>query len=297
MRQIDIFPSAVIRDGQLHFVDDDGLARACRKGAFYLAEPSHIDFAPGVRLARNFSRDADPGLDDRYAGFKERDLGKSKLGYSNPKHDQVEMLQVETDFWEEYFPAPVSEMLWALNEVAKVALKSLMIAVGVKLADLDRITGGMDEDRALQYCIFNHFRSSKQGAVGLTGHKDSGMITVLHTKEGGLVSKEGGEWVPLDPKPGHLTVVIGHSLEVLTRNLPRPIRASFHRVQSTDNADREVTNRISFGVYIGPRMDQNLTEYSESGVLSDVEPFIEFQKANARAMNYEFHPKFEVQDA
>ncbi|WP_201022437.1 2OG-Fe(II) oxygenase family protein [Pseudomonas aeruginosa] len=150
----------------------------------------------------------------------------------------------------------------------------------------------MSSNQALQYCIFNHFRADSAHPVGLTAHKDSGFTTLLYTTEPGLESLENGSWIPFDPMPGHFTLVLGHSFELLTEKSATPVQASYHRVRRMEPQERKA-DRFTFGSYIGPRWDQDLYQISGETV-KPVQSFLEFQKRKAAEMGYEFHPKVET---
>ena len=109
--------------------------------------------------------------------------------------------------------------------------------------------------------------------------------------EPGFESFENGEWIPFDPLEGHFTVVLGHSFEMLTANLPKPVHASYHRVRKMEARPAGKAERFTFGVYIGPTWDQDLYQYNSDGDLVAKQSFLDFQKAKAADMAYEFHPK------
>ncbi len=285
-------PSARMFDGALRFKEQDGFARARALGAFHLEYPQGWDFSAGIALAQNYYLEPDGGADDAYRGFHRKDLGKSLLGYSHTGDDQDELLQIECGLWREYFPKPAADLLWAMNALNQAVLAQLFTLVGIGEEHFDRITGGLSTHEALQYCIFNHFRSNTAHPVGLTAHKDSGFTTLLYTTEPGLESLENGAWIPFDPLEGHFTLVLGHSLEVLTEKSATPIKASYHRVRKME-ARAAKADRFTFGSYIGPRWDQDLYQFSE-GRVKPVQSFLDFQKQKAAEMGYEFHPRVET---
>ncbi len=287
------FPLARLVDKRVRFADPDGFARACRHGAFHLEYEQGRDFSAGVRFARSFHRDPPKGAEDPYCGFRGASIESSNLGYSTLGRDQVELFQLEADLWKRYLPEALAELLWHMMDVARIVTEDTMSRLDISPEDMDTITGGMSANRALQYCLFNHYRSAVRQDKGFTAHKDSGFITVLYTVEPGMESWEEDRWIPLDPIAGHLTVVFGHSLEILTENLDMPIHASYHHVRPTPRARPEELDRISFGTYVGPRWDQDLYQYAENGTLQPHMSFLEFQKAKAASMNYEFHPRVE----
>lgn len=288
---------ARIVDGVLDIPDGPAFDSLCELGVFYLETPPDLALSAGIRFAQSFYLDRDGGPDDAYRGYRDRDYGRSLLGYSDTGADQLEIVQIESELWNELLPLDVADMLRGFDAVGRSIVRGLMLRVGVDPADIDRITGGMDRSAALQYCIFNHFRSRIAHPIGFTPHKDSGFVTVLHASEGGFETLLGDRWVSVDPLPEHLTVVLGHSMEILTQNLTRSITASHHRVRATGPRAHTRDERYSFGSYIGPRWDQDLLRYDETGRLTVFQSFLAFQKAKAAEMNYEFHPKVEASNS
>ena len=283
--------TAVLTDNGLSFEESDGLPRTLAHGLLYVRYPQSCDFDPGVKFARSYYLDADPGDADPFRGYRVRPLDGTQLGYSDPSADQVELFQLELPLWRRYLPPELATLLHNMNDVAKHVLFAICDAVGVREEHHDQIALGVSKDEALQYCIFNHYRRVRSSSVGFTAHKDSGFITVLYTTEAGLETLEDDRWLDVVPRPRHFTVVLGHSLEVLTANLARPARASYHRVRSGQG---DAPDRFSFGVYVGPHFEQDLYQYDCQGNLDVHMSFLDFQKIKAEEMQFEFHPKLSV---
>ncbi|MDC9607177.1 2OG-Fe(II) oxygenase family protein [Xenorhabdus griffiniae] len=289
-----VLPDAKIINNNLVFSTQDGFIKACQYGAFHLKYPENIDFSPGIKLAQNYYLEKDGGVLDEYKGFHKKVFDKSLLGYSSTGNDQDELLQIENFLWKTYFPKGVSSLLFKINAVSKIVLNEIFRFYNINHHDIEIITGGLNKDESLQYCIFNHYRSNIKHPVGLTAHKDSGFITTLYTIEPGLESFYEENWIPFDPKCGYFTIVMGHSLEILTENKNIPIKASYHRVRPSIERRHHKEERFTFGVYIGPTWQQNLYQYSRDGSLVSIESFLDFQKRKAKEMKYKFHPKVEV---
>lgn len=281
-------PRAEVRDGQLQFETADGWTQARTRGIFYLKAPENADFAPGEHLCHSYHLDPIGDADDQYRGFRKRRLEGSVLGYSDTGNDQVERVQLELKLWERYLPPEVSPMLHAMNDLARAVVRDFFARCGVKTSDIATITGGMDTNDGLQYGIFNNYESKKLAEDGFTPHKDSGFIQVMHIAEPGLEARENDGWFCVDPVPGHLTVVLGHSFEVLTANMVTPVMACYHRVRSIEKRSASERDRISLGVYIGPRFDQDLYQYDVQGNLVVFQSFMAFQRQKASEMGYEF---------
>lgn len=282
-------PVGALDRDRLYFDNDKDLCKALGHGLFYLQYPPGLDFSPGIRFASHYYLSDEDGKDP-YSGYQQRELSGTRLGYSDPSDDQVELFQLEANLWARHLPSEVSDMLWEMNRIAKVALHAMFDACEVPEGDRDKVAEGLSRDEALQYCLFNHYRSRRNKSPGFTAHKDSGFITLLHTTEEGLETLEEGTWYDVPPLPGCFTVVLGHSFEVLTAKREPRVNASYHRVRDGQNFESGRPDRQSFGVYIGPRFEQDLFEYSESGVLKQHMSFMEFQRQKAAQMGYEFHP-------
>jgi len=284
---------AEIRDGSLRFSTPGGWQDALTRGLFYLRSPDDLDYAAAIRFCESFYLERTGAANDDYKGFRRATFEGSVLGYSDAGKDQVERVQLELGLWQRYLPAAVSPVLHRLNDLARTVVRSLFARCGVQPAHVAQITGGMDDNEALQYCIFNNFESRKRSADGFTPHKDSGFVQIMYSPEPGLEIWENAQWAPLDPLPGHLIAVSGHSLEVLTARLATRAAAAYHRVRSIAARPTEQKDRISFGVYIGPRFEQDLFQYDETGDLTRFKSFLAFQKQKAAEMGYEFgdiHP-------
>lgn len=287
-----LLPVAQLQDRALQFAESDGFDRASLLGAFHLRHPTGFDFSAGIELAQKYYLPLDDsGPDAEFRGYRTRELTRSLLGYSQTGSDQDELLQIELALWRKYLPGSVAALLSQMNDLSRVVLHDLFLRAGVASGDIDTVAVGLSRNEALQYCIFNHFRSNIDQPVGLTAHKDSGFITTLYTTEPGLESLHGQEWIAYDPLPGHFTIVLGHAFEVLTELLPHPVKASYHRVRRMAQRKPQAPDRFTFGVYIGPRWDQQLFQCNAAGNLADIGSFLDFQRAKATEMGYEFHPR------
>jgi hypothetical protein len=281
------YPRAELKNEKLIFESPEGFDEALKEGVFYIRIPEDFNYGAANKFATSYYLPKN-GVDDEYKGFKDVEFKESILGYSSP-NDQVELLQLEAKLWHKYLPDGITSMLNQMNNISKIILKEVCDMIGVKSKDLDKITGGIDQDNALQYCIFNHYRSTKD-AIGFTAHKDSGFITTLYSIEPGLEAFKNGQWYPIDPIPGYFTINLGHSFEILSAKMSKPIHAVYHRVRKTENISKNMPDRFSIGSYIGPRFDMDLYQYQHDGKLEFYQSFMDFQIAKAKEMNYEFHP-------
>jgi hypothetical protein len=277
-----------IKNGELVFEDPDEWKGTLARGLFYLKIPADLDCDPCVSFCRSFYLDGD--ADDPYRGYKTKKLEGTVLGYSDAGADQVEQVQLEKHLWPRYFHHDVSSCLMALNALMRDVTLAFFKKVGVRPDDVDRITGGVSQDRSLQYAIFNTFPPRRGNADGFTPHKDSGFMTLIHNTLPGLEAWEAGAWQPIAPLPGYVIALAGESMEVLTQDCPTPCAAVYHRVRTAHRVDPPALDRVSFGVYIGPRFDQDLYRYASDGELVVHSSFMDFQRKKAAEMGYEFHP-------
>lgn len=88
---------------------------------------------------------------------------------------------------------------------------------------------------------------------GVGSHKDVGALTLLYPEPGstGFQVEKDGQWVEIDPLPGHFIVNIGELLEVATGGY---LKATVHRV-SPPPAGRD---RVSLPFFLNPGLDKAL---------------------------------------
>jgi hypothetical protein len=284
------FPKATIIDNKLIFDDAGGFFEAIKYGVFFVKIPNHLDMNPGQIFAKSFYKDKDNSVYNAYKGFRNEEFEGSILGYSD-RNDQVEQIQLEIALWDKFFPEKLSNLLKEMNNISKLIVLHVFNEIGIQNSYLDKITGGLPNDNGLQYCIFNHYRSDVD-QIGITGHQDSGFITVLYSVERGLEALIDENWVSINPENGYFTINLGHSFEILTKKMQKSVKAVFHRVIKTTNKKDNKEDRFSFGTYIGPRFDMNLYQYYEDQKnLVFFKTFKDFQIEKAKQMNYEFHPR------
>ncbi|WOX15315.1 2OG-Fe(II) oxygenase family protein [Streptomyces sp. N50] len=285
-------PYAEVRGDRLAFDRPDDAARALAIGAFFVKIPEHLDVRPGLELARTFYEPADPGRPgDRYRGHRAEQHADSKLGYSD-RPDQVEQLQLESAHWDTYLPAEVTTLLREMEAITLATLYGVFEAAGLPESDWEIITGGAREGTGWCHSTVNHYRASLSGRAGIVHHTDSGFITLLYADQPGLeVQAEDDRWLPVDVKEHHFIVNLGDGLDILTRRLPRPVTAVIHRVPESSPDQRPDGDRSSFTVFIGPRYDMPLYQYTADHVLGEYQGFRDFSVEKAKKLGYEFHPR------
>ncbi|RNG23565.1 2OG-Fe(II) oxygenase family protein [Streptomyces botrytidirepellens] len=281
-------PAAAVEAGRLRFASAGDADQALRLGAFNLAVPEDLDVTAGLAFCRSFYK---PATDDhdRHHGHREHGHPDSKLGYED-RPDQVEQLQLESFLWQRYLPGEVTATLRRMRELTLDTLYGVFDAIGIPEEDRELVTGGAREDKGLCYTTVNHYRAGLSDRAGIVEHSDSGFITTICTDQPGYEILHEGRWLPVRERAGHFTVNLGDAFRVLTRKLPRPATAVYHRVPEL-RPDAGAPDRSSFTIYMGPRYDMSLYQYDTEGELREFQGFREFSVEKAGKLGYEFHSR------
>ncbi|RKS57735.1 2OG-Fe(II) oxygenase family protein [Photorhabdus asymbiotica] len=249
---------------ELIFTDNDGFERAIRDGFFLLEAPSYMNFKYGDRLAYHFFEPATEGDLRPYTGFKSYTFSNSYEGYSDKKHDQWESFRIEREHWN-LIPAEVATLGRQMVHAGICILRSVLNYVGIPRSDWELVTGGCSEGLGTQNIKFNHYRSEK-ATRGSKLHRDVGWVTVLRTTERGLLAYIDDKLLAIDPVPGYLIINFGSSIEVLTENLIKNVRASIHGVVRTErNGQRD---RVSYTASLANNLTDNIYKYGPKGPIS-----------------------------
>ncbi|WP_180931193.1 2OG-Fe(II) oxygenase family protein [Streptomyces sp. AJS327] len=284
-----ILPAAEVDAGALRFATADDTEQALCIGAFNVAVPGGLDVRAGLNFCRTFYKPGTGDPADRHRGHREHGHPASKLGYED-RPDQVEQLQLESFLWQEYLPDEVTAVLRRMRQLTLDVLYGVFDAAGVPEAERDLITGGARQDTGLCYTTVNHYRAGLSDRAGIVEHSDSGFITTICTDQPGYEILHEGRWLPVRERPGHFTVNLGDAFRVLTRKLPRPVTAVYHRVPEL-RPDAGVPDRSSFTVYMGPRYDMPLHQYDTEGRLREYQSFRDFSVEKAGKLGYDFHSR------
>lgn len=279
------FPVCELIEGKLVFSDSEQIDLALKTGVFYLKIPPNVDLTPGIKLAQNFYKDLDSNMPG-YTGYKHQSFEESSLGYAD-RSDQVEQLQLELLLWNKFLPKEVCDLLHTMNTLSIQILESVLEYADIPRDDWDLITGGALKNEAAHNTTINHYRPEKK-AIGIVAHKDSGYITLLYVSSPGLEGRLNDKWYPIDIKDGYFVVNLGHTLEILTENLKKPIHAIKHRVKQLDS-DKNMGDRISFTIFITPKYEGNLYQYDNNGLLRVYRDYLSFLKERFREINYGSH--------
>ncbi|MGV7963071.1 2OG-Fe(II) oxygenase family protein [Photorhabdus tasmaniensis] len=262
---------AHLEGDNLIFADSDGFDRALRYGFFLLKAPSYINFEHGDRFAHHFFEPVTEGDLRPYTGFKSCTLSTDYEGYYDRKHDQWESFFVERKHWD-LIPSEVATLGRHMAYVGICILRSVLNHVGIPRRDWELVTDGLSEGLGHQMFGFNHYRSEK-ATRGSKFHRDLGWVTVLRTTERGLLAYIDNELLAIDPAPGYLIINFGSSMEVLTENLTRNVRANVHGVVRTErNGQRD---RMSYVMLLDNNLTSHIYKHSPQGPIR-VQSFEEF---------------------
>ncbi|MFE2445653.1 2OG-Fe(II) oxygenase family protein [Streptomyces melanosporofaciens] len=282
-------PAATVEGGRLRFASPGDADQALRLGAFNLAVPEDLDVSAGLAFCRTFYQPATGEPGDRHRGHREHGHPESKLGYED-RPDQVEQLQLESFLWRRYLPDEVTAVLRRMRELTLDTLYGVFDAAGIPEEDRELVTGGARQDTGLCYTTVNHYRTGLSDRAGIVEHSDSGFITTICTDQPGYEILHEGRWTPVRERAGHFTVNLGDAFRVLTRKLPRPVTAVYHRVPELPS-DADTPDRSSFTIYMGPRYDMFLYQYDTEGRLRRFQDFRAFSVEKAGKLGYEFHSR------
>lgn len=247
---------ARVEDGALLFDDPDGFAEARRAGFFLVAAPPGLDLAAGDRFARSFYLPEDPA--DPYTGFARftaAELAEHE-GYYRRDVDQTEQFFLERRFWPTLYPPELALQAEAMKDFGLGVLRATLARLDLPRELWDEATGRALTNRGTYHLTFNHFRS-EVNARGLNVHKDSGWVTILRSVEPGLEVWREGNWVPIDPRPGHFIVNFGCAMEILTRETALPVAAVAHRVVQIPRRPG-TPDRFSYAMFVDSSLDEKV---------------------------------------
>ena len=240
------FERAALRDGALVFTTPGGLDKALGEGGFFLEIPHDLDLAPAIRLSREFYRERGADSESNtYRGFR----GREGV-YFDREHFQTEHVLVDRPARVTNFPPALVATCDAMNDVALALLRNVLTHLRIPSELWHKVTGGAVDNRGTHWFASSHYRPERD-QMGCAPHKDTGFMTVLYIDQEGLEASLGGEWVSIDPVPGHLVINFGASLEILTRLTSCPVRAILHRVRQT-STDPSREERFSFAAFVNP---------------------------------------------
>lgn len=257
---------AHIDGNSLIFESDSQRARALGDGIFLLKIPEDFPITVCDIFARNFYQESG---DHPYSGFKNmtaEQFGDPLLGF-HTRINQIEQFLLERRFWKSHFPPTIEQAGSALTALSRTLLRALLPLTEIPQEHWSQATGGCSSSKGSYHLTFNHYRPSVDG-VGLASHKDDGFLTILHTRSQGLEVNIHDRWEHIDPPQNYFVINFGLSMEILTRDSAKPIRAILHRVA------QQSMDRTSFGHFTSshckPGKDAGIYSYSLSKGLHKV---------------------------
>lgn len=248
-------------DGRLVFDRNEGFARAISQGFFLVEIPSGVDTTGGDSFARHFFEPKVGDLLDRYRGFRDVKVRGDYQGYFDREHDQWENFYIEMANWEDILPPEVARLGHQMTDLGIAILRSVLEFIDVPARDWALVTGGLTERQGHQMLAFNHFRTEKP-VRGSKFHRDSGWVTVLRSTESGLIALIEGRLWRVNPQPGYFIANFGSSIEVLTNELPRPVRASIHGVARMEPVEGR-QDRTSYVTFLDSNLSGMIHRYRD----------------------------------
>lgn len=258
---------------QLQFESAEGFDRALTQGFFLLRIPEALDTEPGDQFAAHFYQDRTGDELDHYRGFREIDVPGTYQGYFDREHDQWENFYIEQANWA-LLPADVAELGRGMTELGIAVLRAVFRRLRIRQELWSQISSGLSENHGHQMLAFNHFRSQKP-TRGCKFHRDSGWVTVLRSVDPGLLALIEGRLGSINPEPGYFIVNFGSSLEVLTADLPTPVRANIHGVVGTERAAGQ-PDRISYVTFLDSNLDGTIYRITNDGTAQPVQSVADF---------------------
>ncbi|ERN05151.1 hypothetical protein AMTRI_Chr01g131110 [Amborella trichopoda] len=166
----------------------------------------------------------------------------------------VNLGPVPVDPWSVREPcrAPLLEWAQEATVVAETLMGLLSEGLGLGFEFLKGISG-LEGRRLLAH--YYPWCPEPELTVGLVGHSDPGLLTVLlQNQVGGLQVLNGEEWVDVRPAPGELVVNFGDLLQIVSNEV---YKSAEHRVLA--NPSKEP--RISVAMFYLPRKNDDSTFY------------------------------------
>ncbi|WP_045824560.1 2OG-Fe(II) oxygenase family protein [Williamsia herbipolensis] len=262
-----------LQDGELIFSRAGAFERALAQGFFLLQMPEGIKPAVGDQFAAHFFEDKKGDDLDRYRGYREVEIPGSYQGYFDRAHDQWENLYIEQSNWL-LLPADIAELGRCMADLGIQVLRAVFRQLEIPEGTWDLISSGLSENQGHQMLAFNHFRSDK-ATRGCKFHRDSGWVTVLRSTEPGLLGLIEGELGTINPVESYFIVNFGSSMEVLTADLPTPVRANIHGVVATERAAPQ-PDRVSYVTFLDSSLDGDIYSLDSAGTPHRIQSVADF---------------------
>lgn len=189
-----------------------------------------------------------------YVDWREQlDIGPEREAVAEISPDRPWDVLHGPNLWPEQVPQLRTLALQWIDEAGAVGLRLLRAWAESLGAPQDFFDDAFtDPDPLLKIARYPGHDGSVTGQ-GVGSHKDVGALTLLYPEPGstGFQVERAGEWVDIDPLPGHFIVNIGELLELATAGY---LKATVHRVLPPPAG----TDRISLPFFLNPGLDKAL---------------------------------------
>jgi hypothetical protein len=258
------YPMATARmvGDELVFDDDGGFKSAMNAGFFLMEIPGDLGLDGTDLLCAEFFKDRDGSATDPYRGFREVEIPGYGQGYFDRPHDQLESFFVGHENWSSCLPLGVAAAGPEIARVATAVLKSVLREVAIPEPEWARLVGNVCDGGGHRLLGFNHFRPEKP-MRGSRFHRDGSWVTVLRSTRPGLVSSVDGKVYAINPRPGYFIINFGSALEILTGDLPTPVKAHIHGVARSGPGNGSQEGRTSYAMCLYSDADANLYRYAD----------------------------------
>lgn len=242
--ELDLPKAELAIDGRLVFLSARDLKSAHGLGAFRLKIPEGLDLSFGLKLAEEFTENAEPSQSKKgYMGYRSLE----KL-YFHRKAYHMEQLIISREDRKQYFPPPLMMMINQLDEISTAVLCSTLETCEIPIEHWDTASGGAAYNSGTHWFVCNKYRPANSGLSGCSAHQDTGFVTILYIEADGLEAFVDGAWCRIAPEPGYLLVNFGLGLSMLTKLKKHPVTAMLHRVFLDDKAFMR-PQRVSFAAF------------------------------------------------
>ncbi|WCJ20678.1 2-oxoglutarate (2OG) and Fe(II)-dependent oxygenase superfamily protein [Euphorbia peplus] len=157
-------------------------------------------------------------------------------------------------------PISFRETLENYSAALKKVSVELVRAMGRNLKIDPEKLGAMFEDDGIQGLRMNYYPPCPQAdkVIGLTPHSDGiGLTLLLQVNDvQGLQIKKNGQWIPIIPIPGALTINVGDVIEIMSNGEYKSIE---HRAMVNPEKERlsiAAFHSPNMNIMIGPLQDQ-----------------------------------------
>ncbi|NRN30779.1 2OG-Fe(II) oxygenase family protein [Photorhabdus heterorhabditis] len=273
-KRVDNRPVKIIAKLQKAYVENNSLIfesssqqdQALNDGIFFLKIPFSFQLSACDMFSRNFYKGDNVIPYGEFRKITAERFGDPLLGF-HTRTNQIEQFLLEHRFWKGNYPPEIEQAGEELTTLGHIVLRSILKLTNIPEIDWSIATGGCSDSLGSYHLTFNHYRPQLEG-IGLASHKDDGFMTILRSTSPGLEINRNNQWEAVNPDPAYFIINFGLSMEVLTRDSAKPIRAIMHRVK------HQTIDRSSFGHFTSsfcePGAEAGIYSYSSQKGLHQV---------------------------